>query len=180
MNLADAIVNESSQSPSRFARPLNLSPEVASMLSIRRDASSGVIAIEGSAVRWAGSSSKRKPLVVLASNRAQTTTQPRKSFETDVTFVEPARRPSNSTSDSDRGRRYAKPLHVSDDVNAILQGRMRGGGLSMGGEPMRATAKGDRSARITTPSSSAPSTTTRNTNKNSLLHKLFSSKQKSI
>lgn len=145
-----------SYQPLRHAKPIRLSPEVASILPLNGLGSS--LQLDGSPVRSKSIKARVTQASISSSNKS--TEQPgddnassmRASFETDTTLLGalPAKQGTSLSSkeqqqhEKDRQRRqYATPLNVSDDVQAILQGRTRGGGaLSLGGEPLRATAKG--------------------------------------
>lgn len=101
----------------------------------------------------------------------------RQSFESSTTLVggAPPLRKNGTRAGAGAGagaeqqqqqrREEAKPLAVSDDVQAILSGRMRAGGLQMGGEPLRVTGKGKASVPGASSSNVASATTPKNTRK---------------
>lgn len=77
----------------------------------------------------------------------------RDSFESNTTLVDTLRQDKGASKQPPR--REAKPLVVSSDVQEILQGRIRAGGLQLGGEPLRATGKGKTVVRNETQNSSS-------------------------
>lgn len=89
----------------------------------------------------------------------------RQSFETESTAFSINEQPYNyktniPNSDVQRNQ-YAKDFTVSKDVQDMLKGRSHGDGLSIDGEPLRASAKGDlkksKSNSLSSSSSSASS-----------------------
>ncbi|PWN35409.1 uncharacterized protein FA14DRAFT_41169 [Meira miltonrushii] len=93
-------------------------------------------------------------------------TAPRQSFETDSTAFSINEQPYNKT--GTQSRQYAKDFTVSDDVQTMLKGRSRGGGLALDGEPLRSSAKGDLKKSKSNSSSSSSSSSSSNSSSNGL------------
>jgi len=86
----------------------------------------------------------------------------RQSFETESTVFSLNEQQSKK---NENPRQYAKDFTVSQDVQDMLKGRSRGGGLTIDGEPMRASAKGDLKKSKSNSSSSSSSSSSSNGSK---------------